>query len=54
MSNLIEISLYNGVYTVANLDGGTFTVLIVNNKIVNNPVNFSGKMKKDQFVLLFI
>ena len=43
MADLIEIMLNYGAYTAANLDGGTSTVLVVNNKIVNNPINASGK-----------
>ena len=32
-----------GAYTAANLDGGTSTALVVDGKIVSNPINASGE-----------
>ena len=43
LSDLIEIMERYGAYTAANLDGGTSTALVVDGKIVNNPVNASGQ-----------
>ena len=40
--DLIEIMQNYGAYTAANLDGGTSTALVVDGKIVSNPVNVSG------------
>ena len=30
-----------GAYNAANLDGGNSSVLVINNKIVNRPINWS-------------
>ena len=43
LSDLIEIMQRYGAYTAANLDGGTSTALVVDGKIVSNPINASGE-----------
>lgn len=43
MSDLTEILLNYGAYNAANLDGGTSSGLVINNELVNKPVNGSGQ-----------
>ena len=45
MDDLIEIMERYGAYNAANLDGGTSSVLVVNNTIVNDPIDSSGAHK---------
>ncbi len=45
MDDLIEIMENYGAYNAANLDGGTSSVLVVNNTIVNNPIDSTGAHK---------
>jgi len=45
MDDLIEILLRYGAYNAANLDGGTSSVLVVNNTIVNDPIDSAGAHK---------
>ena len=45
MDDLIEIMLKYGAYNAANLDGGTSSVLVVNNTIVNDPIDSTGAHK---------
>lgn len=45
MDDLIEILQDYGAYNAANLDGGTSSVLVVNNTIVNDPIDSSGAHK---------
>lgn len=45
MDDLIEILLNYGAYNAANLDGGTSSVLVVNNVIVNDPIDSTGAHK---------
>ena len=42
MNDLIEIMENYGAYNAANLDGGTSSVMVVDNKIINDPVDSSG------------
>ena len=45
MDDLIEILQKYGAYNAANLDGGTSSVLVVNNVIVNDPIDSTGAHK---------
>ena len=45
MDDLIKILLKYGAYNAANLDGGTSSVLVVNNTIVNDPIDSTGAHK---------
>lgn len=45
MDDLIEILLNYGAYNAANLDGGTSSVLVVDNIIVNDPIDSTGAHK---------
>lgn len=45
MDDLIDILLDYGAYNAANLDGGTSSVLVVNNTIVNDPIDSTGAHK---------
>ena len=45
MDDLIEILQNYGAYNAANLDGGTSSVLVVNNVIVNDPIDSTGAHK---------
>lgn len=45
MDDLIEVMLRYGAYNAANLDGGTSSVLVVNNTIVNDPIDSTGAHK---------
>lgn len=38
MNDLIEIMQKYGAYNAANMDGGSSTELVINNKIINKPV----------------
>ena len=42
MKDLIEIFERYGAYNASNLDGGTSSAMVVNNKIINDPVDQSG------------
>jgi exopolysaccharide biosynthesis protein len=43
MDALIEIMERYGAYNAANLDGGNSSALVINNKIVNHPINWSNQ-----------
>lgn len=43
MVDLTEILLNYGAYNAANLDGGTSSGLVINNELINKPVNGSGQ-----------
>ncbi len=43
MKELVDTLQKYGAYNAANLDGGTSTQLVINNKLINNPKNISGK-----------
>lgn len=45
MDDLIDIMLKYGAYNAANLDGGTSSVLVVDNVIVNDPIDSTGAHK---------
>ena len=45
MDDMIEILQNYGAYNAANLDGGTSSVLVVNNVIVNDPIDSTGAHK---------
>ena len=45
MNDLIEILQRYGAYNAANLDGGTSSVLVVDNTIVNDPIDSTGAHK---------
>lgn len=45
MDDLIDIMQKYGAYNAANLDGGTSSVLVVNNTIVNDPIDSTGAHK---------
>ena len=40
MDDLIEIMLRYGAYNAANLDGGNSSALVINNKLINHPINW--------------
>ncbi len=40
MNDLIEIMKRYGAYNAANLDGGNSSALIINNKLINHPINW--------------
>ena len=42
MNDLIEIMQNYGAYNASNLDGGTSSAMVVNGKIINDPVDSSG------------
>lgn len=41
MKDLTDIMVKYGAYNAANLDGGNSSVLVINNKIMNRPINWS-------------
>jgi exopolysaccharide biosynthesis protein len=43
LGELIELLQKYGAYNAANLDGGTSSTLIINNKLINNPKNVWGQ-----------
>lgn len=43
MNDLIEILKRYGAYNAANLDGGNSSALIINNKLINHPINWDEK-----------
>ena len=45
MNDLIDILERYGAYNAANLDGGTWSVLVVNDVIVNDPIDSTGAHK---------
>lgn len=45
MDDLIDVLKDYGAYNAANLDGGTSSVLVVNNTIVNDPIDSAGAHK---------
>ncbi|MBO5398041.1 MAG: phosphodiester glycosidase family protein [Clostridia bacterium] len=54
MDDLIEVMQRYGAYNAANLDGGTSSVLVVNNTIVNDPIDSSGAHKTRPIATGFI
>lgn len=45
MNDLIEIMQNYGAYNASNLDGGTSSVMIVNNEMINDPIDSTGAHK---------
>ena len=45
MNDLIEIMERYGAYNAANLDGGTSSAMVVNNEIINDPIDSTGAHK---------
>ena len=43
LKEVVEVLEKYGAYNAANLDGGTSTQLVINNKLVNNPKNVFGQ-----------
>ena len=43
MNDLIEIMEKYGAYNAANLDGGNSSALIIKNKLINHPINWSNQ-----------
>lgn len=43
MVDLTEIMYNYGAYNAANLDGGTSSALVINNKLINDPVDGAGR-----------
>lgn len=54
MDDLIKIMKNYGAYNAANLDGGTSSVLVVNNTIVNDPIDSTGAHKTRPIATGFI
>lgn len=54
LSDIITVMERYGAYTAANLDGGSSTALVVNGKVVNNPINLSGENKLRPISTAFI
>ena len=54
MDDLIEIMQNYGAYNAANLDGGTSSVLVVNDVIVNDPIDSTGAHKTRPIATGFI
>lgn len=54
MKDLIEIFERYGAYNAANLDGGTSSAMVVNNKIINDPVDQSGAHRTRYISTAFI
>lgn len=54
MNDLIDILQKYGAYNAANLDGGTSSVLVVNNRIVNDPIDSTGAHKTRPIATGFI
>ncbi len=46
MKEVIDTLELYGAYNAANLDGGTSTQLVINNKLINNPKNIMGNSVK--------
>ena len=54
MDDLIEVLERYGAYNAANLDGGTSSVLVVNDTIVNDPIDSTGAHKTRPIATGFI
>ena len=44
LTEVIDVLEKYGAYNAANLDGGTSTQLVINNKLINTPLNVYGKV----------
>lgn len=54
MNDLIEIMQKYGAYNACNLDGGTSSALVINNTIVNDPIDSSGNHRTRPVSTCFI
>ena len=54
MNDLIEIMQRYGAYNAANLDGGTSSAMVVNNEIINDPIDSTGAHKTRYISTAFI
>lgn len=54
MNDLIEIMQRYGAYNACNLDGGTSSALVINNKIVNDPIDSTGNHRTRPVSTAFI
>ena len=54
MKDLTDIMLKYGAYNAANLDGGNSSVMVINNKIVNRPIDWSNFEKTRPIATGFI
>ena len=54
MNDLIEIMERYGAYNAANLDGGTSSAMVVNNEIINDPIDSTGAHKTRYISTAFI
>ena len=54
MKDLTEIMLNYGAYNAANLDGGTSSAMVVDNKLINDPIDSAGKHKTRPIATGFI
>lgn len=54
MDDLIEIMIRYGAYNAANLDGGNSSALIINNKLINRPINWGNEEATRPIATAFI
>lgn len=54
MHDMIDVLMDYGAYNAANLDGGTSSVLVVNDVIVNDPIDISGAHRTRPVASAFI
>ena len=54
MKNLSEIMIKYGAYNAANLDGGNSSVLVINDKIMNRPINWFDQEQTRPIATAFI
>lgn len=54
MGDLTDIMQKYGAYNAANLDGGNSSVLVINNKIINRPINWSNLEETRPIATAFI
>ncbi len=54
MRDLTEIMENYGAYNAANLDGGTSSAMVVNNEIINDPIDSTGAHKTRPIATGFI
>ena len=54
MKDLSEIMIKYGAYNAANLDGGNSSVLVINDKIMNRPINWFDQEQTRPIATAFI
>ena len=54
MKDLVEIMQRYGAYNAANLDGGTSTAMVVENEIINDPMDASGSHRTRPIATSFV